>query len=142
MSDGPAVSSVLGRPRKPPAQTRRTFLKGHAKEILSIDFFTVPTATLKVLYMFLVLSHERRRVVHVNVTDAPAAVWIAGQIVQAFPWDTAPRSLRECLDHVILLNEKHLGRVLREHLDYYSRGQVIAIPQVGALHHRCTRKAA
>jgi hypothetical protein len=65
------VSSFLGRPRKPPSQTWRTFLKNHANEIASIDFFTVPTATFKVLYMFLVLSHERRRVVHPEGVEIP-----------------------------------------------------------------------
>lgn len=155
------VSSFLGRPRKRPSQTWRTFLKNHAKEIVSIDFFAVPTATFQVLYVFLVLSHERRRVVHRNVTDSPTAIWTARQIVQAFPWNTAPRFLlrdrdgiygpefrrtvmnlriedtqiashapwqnpyverpigsirRECLDHVIILSEKHLRRALREYL--------------------------
>ena len=56
----------------------------------SIDFLAVPTATFHVLYVFLVLSHDRRRVVHWNVTSHPGALWTAQQIVEAFPEDTAP----------------------------------------------------
>ena len=59
----------------------------------SIDFFTVPTATFRVMYVFIVLSHERRRVVHFNITDSPSAAWTGQQIIEAFPWDTAPRFL-------------------------------------------------
>jgi transposase InsO family protein len=203
------VSRFMPRERRPPSQTWRTFLKNHATAIASIDFFTVPTATFRVLYVFLVLCHERRRVVHFNVTDFPTAQWTGRQLVQAFPWDTAPRFLlrdrdaiygseflqsvsnlgvedvrtsprspwqnpyverligsirRECFDHVVILNEKHLRRVLREYLGYYSKarthlglgkdcpearaveppeaGQVVAFPQVGGLHHRYTRRAA
>jgi hypothetical protein len=58
-----------------------------------VDFFTVPTVLFKVLFVFVVLAHHRRRVVHVNVTDAPTAQWTAQQLVEAFPWDTAPRDL-------------------------------------------------
>ena len=203
------VSRYMPRERRPPSQTWRTFLKNHATAIASIDFFTVPTATFRVLYVFVVLSHERRRVVHFNVTDSPTAQWTGCQIVQAFPWDTAPRFLlrdrdaiygpeflqsvsnlgvedvrtsprspwqnpyverligsirRECLDHVVIVNENHLRNVLGEYLGYYSEarthlalgkdspearpveppeaGRVVALPQVGGLHHRYTRRAA
>jgi transposase InsO family protein len=203
------VASYMPRTRKPPSQSWRTFLKNHAQEIAAIDFFTVPSATFKILYVFLVLSHDRRRVLHFNVTESPSARWTALQIVQAFPWDTAPRFLlrdrdaiygeevqralrncgiedvptaprspwqnayverligsirRECLDHVVILNELHLRRVLREYLTYYEearthlglakdcpvpravepseRGEIVAIPHVGGLHHRYTRRAA
>jgi len=203
------VSRYIPRGRKPPSQTWRTFLKNHATVIASVDFFTVPTAAFRVLYVFLVLSHERRRVVHFNVTDSPTAQWTGRQLVQAFPWDTAPRFLlrdrdaiygpeflrsvsslqiedvrtsprspwqnpfverligsirRECLDHVVIVNENHLRRVLREYLSYYSEarthlalgkdcpearaieppeaGRVVALPRVGGLHHRYTRRAA
>ncbi len=203
------VSRYMSRGGRPPSQMSRTFLKNHATAIASIDFFTVPTATFRVLYVFLVLSHERRRVVHCNVTDSPTTQWTGRQLVQAFPWDTAPRFLlrdrdaiygpeflrsvsnlriedmrtspqspwqnpyvermigsirRECLDHVVILNENHLRRVLREYLSYYSEtrthlglgkdcpeartieppeaGRIVALPQVGGLHHRYTRRAA
>ena len=87
------VSKYMVRHRKPPSQTWRTFLKNHAQDIVSVDFFTVPTGTFRVLYVFLVLSNKRRRVVHFNVTDSPSAVWTGQQIVEAFPWDTAPKYL-------------------------------------------------
>jgi putative transposase len=86
-----SVSKYMGFPRKPPSQTWRTFLSNHARDIVSIDFFTVPTATFRVLFVFLVLSNERRRILHFNVTDSPTAFWTGQQIIEAFPWDTAPR---------------------------------------------------
>jgi putative transposase len=87
------VSKYMIRHPKPPSQSWRTFLRNHAKDIVSIDFFTVPTATFRVLYVFLVLSNERRKVVHFNATEYPTADWISQQIIEAFPWDTAPRYL-------------------------------------------------
>ena len=62
-------------------------------EIVAIDFFTVPTATFRVLYVFVILSLDRRRIVHFNVTDSPTAEWTSLQLTQAFPFDTAPRFL-------------------------------------------------
>jgi transposase InsO family protein len=88
-----AVSKYMVRHRKPPSQSWRTFLKNHAKDIVSVDFFTVPTATFRVLYVFVILSNARRRIVHFNVTDSPTASWIGQQVVEAFPWDTAPKYL-------------------------------------------------
>jgi putative transposase len=87
------VSKYLVRRRTPPSQTWRTFLDNHIGSLVSVDFFTVPTVLFKVLFVFVVLAHNRRRVVHVNVTDAPTARWTAQQLVEAFPWDTAPRDL-------------------------------------------------
>ena len=81
------------RTRKPPSQTWRTFLKNHATEIAAIDFFTVHTAMFRILFCFVVLRHDRRRVVHFNVTDHPSAVWTAQQVVEAFPFDEAPKYL-------------------------------------------------
>jgi len=89
----PAVSKYMVRTGKGPSQSWRTFLDNHLKELVSIDFFTVPTLTFQVLFVFVVLSHERRRVVHFNVTQSPTAKWTALQVIQAFPWDTAPRYL-------------------------------------------------
>src|SRR5262249_30804589 len=74
-------------------QTWMTFLRNHAGQIVSIDLFTVVTIQLRVLYVFIVLAHDRRRVVHFNVTKNPTAVWAAQQIVEAFPENTAPRYL-------------------------------------------------
>jgi transposase InsO family protein len=75
-------------------------LDNHAKEIASIDFFTVPTATFRVLFVFLILSNQRRRIIHFNVTTNPSAAWTGQQIVQAFPWDTAPRYLARDRDGI------------------------------------------
>jgi hypothetical protein len=85
------VSKYLVRHRAPPSQTWRTFLDNHLRSLVSVDFFTVPTVTFKVLFVFVVLAHERRRILHINVTDTPTAQWTAQEIVEAFPWDTAPR---------------------------------------------------
>jgi putative transposase len=87
------VSRLVRRPRRPPSQTWRTFLTNHVAALSSIDFFTVPTVTGRVLFVFVVLLHYRRRIVHFNVTEHPTAVWTAQQVVEAFPDDTAPRWL-------------------------------------------------
>jgi transposase InsO family protein len=204
-----SVSKYMARRRRPPSQTWRTFLDNHIKSLVSIDFFTVPTVRFQILYVFLVLSHERRRIVHFNVTTHPTAEWTAQQLREAFPWDTAPNYLlrdrdqifgqafidqvqamgikqvlaaprspwqrayvervigtirRECLDHVIVFNERSLYRHLQSFMDYYhrsrthlglqkdapeprgiqsaERGQVVSIPEVGGLHHRYERRAA
>jgi hypothetical protein len=94
------VSKYVVRHRKPPSQTWRTFLDNHIRSLVSVDFFTVPTVLFKVLFVFVVLAHDRRRVVHVNVTDTPTAEWSAQQLVEAFPWDTAPRYLLRDRDAV------------------------------------------
>ena len=146
--------------------------------LAACDFFVVHTITFRLLYCFVILGHGRRRILHFNVTAHPTAGWTSQQIVEAFPADgTAPRSpwqdpycervigtlRRECLDHVIVLNEAHLRWMLSSFLDYYhasrphqssgsnaptprdieppSRGRVIGIPQVGGLHHRYSRAA-
>jgi putative transposase len=80
--------------RKYCPQTRRgdqiwnTFLQNHVKELVAVDFLTAPTATFRVLFVFLVLAHGRRRVLHFNITDAPTAGWTAQQVVEAFPFTT------------------------------------------------------
>ncbi len=202
------VDKYMIRHRKPPSQTWRTFLNNHLRDIVGVDFFTMPTATFRILFTFIILRHDRRRVVHFNVTEHPTAEWTAQQIVEAFPDDEAPRFLirdrdgiygqyfqtrvanmgieevvcarrspwqnpyaerligsirRECLDHVIVLNERHLKRILNSYLDYYhhsrthlslnrnspykrdveprEQGRVVAIPMVGGLHHRYRRAA-
>jgi transposase InsO family protein len=203
------VLKYMVRDPKPPSQSWRTFLDNHAADIAACDFFTVPTATFRVLYVIVILAHDRRRIVGFNVTEHPTAEWAAQQIVQAFPEETAPRFLlrdndgtygqvfqnrieslgieevktaphspwqnpycerligsirRECLDHVIVLGENHLRRILSGYFDYYHTarchlsldrnapeprgieppelGPVRAIPMVGGLHHRYTRLAA
>src|SRR5713101_6343984 len=87
------VAKYLVRPPKPPSQTWKTFLTNHMHQLVSADFFVVPTATLRLLFVFLVLSHDRRRVLHFGVTAHPTSEWTAQQLRYAFPWDTAPRFL-------------------------------------------------
>ena len=84
------VAKYLGRRDGPPSQTWRTFLTNHVSQLASVDFFTVPTATFRVLFVFVVLSHTRRRIVHLNVTAHPTPAWTAQQLREAWPWDTAP----------------------------------------------------
>ena len=87
------VSRLMPKRHKEPSQTWKTFLSNHVGQLVSIDFFTVPTLQLKVLFVFVVLAHERRRVLHFNVTEHPTAEWRAQQIIEAFPEETAPRYL-------------------------------------------------
>ena len=87
------VSRLVRRPRRPPSQTWRTFLTNHVAALGSIDFFTVPTVTGRVLFVFVVLLHHRRRIVHFNITEHPTAAWTAQQVIDAFPHDAAPRWL-------------------------------------------------
>jgi len=88
------VSKYMRRQRSPlPSPTWRRFLEAHLKEIAAIDFFVVPTLTFRLLFGFIVLRHDRRELVHINVTDHPTAEWTAHQIVDAFPYDSCPRYL-------------------------------------------------
>ena len=92
-----SVSKYMVRCRKPPSQTWRTFLENHARQLASIDFFTVPAIRLQVLYVFLVLAHDRRRILHFHVTAHPTAEWTGQQLREAFPFDQVPRYLlRDC----------------------------------------------
>jgi transposase InsO family protein len=203
------VAKYIIRHPKPPSPGWRAFLDNHLNDLVATDFFTVPTVTFRILFVFLVLSHDRRRVLHFNVTEHPTAAWTGRQLVEAFPWDTVPRYLirdrdgiygqdftrrvnalgikqvliaprspwqnpyvervigsirRECLDHVIVVNEVHLRRILRSYLRYYhaSRthlsldkdapeprevqppelGRIVEFLEVGGLHHRYARRAA
>ena len=95
-----SVAKYLVRCRKPPSQTWRTFLNNHLKTLVSVDFFTVPTIGFQVLYVFVVLAHERRRVVHFNVTAHPTAEWTAQQLREAFPFDQIPRYLLRDRDQI------------------------------------------
>jgi putative transposase len=202
------VAKYMVRRRQPPSQTWRTFLGNHIGPVMAADFFVVPTATCRLLFVLVILAHERRRVVHVAVTDHPTAAWTAQQLREAFPWDRAPRYLirdrdhafdgwtetaktmgidelltaprspwqnayaerfigsarRECLDHVIVFSAPGLQRLMKLYCAYYEQsrthlslnkdapiprpiaapgdGRVVAIPQVGGLHHRYERQAA
>jgi transposase InsO family protein len=87
------VSKYMIRRQGPPSQTWRTFLRNHANAIAAIDLCVVPTLTFERLFAFLVLGHGRRRLLWFAVTRNPTAEWLAQQIVEAFPWDTAPTYL-------------------------------------------------
>src|SRR3989449_1030217 len=151
------VSRLMAKRRLPPSQTWRTFLANPVPDLVSIDFFAVPSARLRVLFILVVLAHYRRRVLHFNVTEHPTSAWTTQQLVDAFPGDCAPPYLlrdrdsiyghafqhrvkgmgihevltaphspwqnpfaerligsirRECLDHVLVLSERHLRRIL------------------------------
>jgi hypothetical protein len=90
---------MVHRP-KPPSQTWRTFLENHLKTLVSIDFLTVPTLRFQILYVFLVLAHDRRRILHFVVTAHPTAEWTAQQLREAFLWDSAPRFLLPDRDRI------------------------------------------
>ena len=203
------VSRLMPKNDKKPSQTWTTFLRNHVGQMVSIDFFTVATVRLHVLYVFVILAHDRRRLLHFNVTEHPTAVWAAQQIIEAFPEDRAPRYLlrdrdgiyghcfttriegmgieqvritarspwqncyveraigsirRECLNHMIVLSEQHLRRILKSYFRYYHESRthlslskdapesraiqanelerIVQIPQLGGLHHRYERRAA
>ena len=87
------VARYMTRSPKPPSQTWRSFLSNHMKQTAAIDFFTVPTVTFRVLFCFIVLSHDRRRILHFNVTEHPTQEWAAQQVVEAFPYEESPRFL-------------------------------------------------
>ena len=191
--------------RRGPSTAWRSFLRQHASAVWACDFFCVRTITFRLLYVFFVINHASRQVLHVHVTPHPTASWTAQQIVECCAWDRVParylvhdrdscygtpfdrrvrnigiaqlrtpfrspranaiaerwvRSVRtECLDHVVIFNERHLQKVLAEYVGYHWRphrsigqrapcapatpaprrsaqGQkVIAIPVLGGLHH-------
>jgi hypothetical protein len=83
------VAKYMVHRRRPPSQTWRTFLANHVEQIAAADFFVVPTATCRLLFVLVILAHERRRIVHVAVTDHPTALWTAQQLREAFPKDRA-----------------------------------------------------
>src|SRR2546422_4917939 len=203
------VDKYRVRSRKTPSPTWKAFLKNHINDVVSIDFFIVPTIRFKLLFVLVVLAHSRRKVLHFNVTEKPTAQWTAQQIAEAFPWDSAPKYLlrdrdaiygeafqkrvrgmgieqvlsaprspwqnpfvdrligtlrRDCLDHVIALNQHHLRRVVARYLDYYHDwrthlslsmdapnrrtvhppdwGRVVEVAELGGLHHHYERLAA
>src|SRR5438445_634933 len=116
------ITLLLPTRRSPPSQTWRTFLTNHVRAIVSVDFFTVPTARLRVLFVFMVLAHDRRRVLHFNVTEHPTAAWTAQQIVDAFPDDSAPSYLLRDRDSVY-------GHVFRQRVKGMALGEVLTAPQ-------------
>jgi putative transposase len=107
------VAKDLIRHRKPPSQTWRTFLENHVGDIAAIDFLVVPTVRFQLLYCFVVLRHDRRRLVHFNVTQHPTARWTGQQVIEAPPYDEAPRFLVRDRDgiygHDFRQRVKHMG---------------------------------
>jgi putative transposase len=94
------VEKYRVRPRRPASPAWRAFLKSHLTELVALDFFTVHTVGFNVLFGLVVLAHARRKVVHFNATEHPTAQWTAQQLVEAFPWDTAPKYLLRDRDAV------------------------------------------
>jgi transposase InsO family protein len=202
------VSRLMPKDRKP-TQTWMTFLRNHVGQLVSIHFFTVATIHLRALYVFIVLAHDRRRVIHFNITEYPTAVWAGQQIIEAFPEDRAPRFMvrdrdgiygelfrarvegmsieeiliaprspwqncyaervigsirREFLNHLIVINDNHLRRILKDYFRYYHQSRthlsldkdtpafrtvqsnkserIVQVQQVGGLHHRYERRTA
>ena len=99
-------------------QTWKTFLHNHAKDLIAVDFFVVPTATFRVFYIFLALAHERRKVLHFNITDSPSAAWTAQQLAEAFPYANPPRYLLRDRDSIYSLEfvQRTLGLGLEQKL--------------------------
>src|ERR1035441_6440790 len=103
------------RPKNRPSpsdQTWKSFLQNHAQALIAVDFFAVPTATFRVLYVFLVLAHERRKVLHFNITEAPSALWTAQQMVEAFPYIIPPRYLLRDRDAIYCADFTRRGQGL------------------------------
>jgi hypothetical protein len=108
--------------RRAPSHSWRSFLHNHTKDLVSIDFFVVPTATFRVLYVFLVLEHERRRIVHFDLTEGPSAQWTGQQWVNAFRYDSAPT-------YVIRDRDKIYGADFVLHVRAMGIEQVLTAPQ-------------
>jgi putative transposase len=202
------VAKYMGCRRPPPSQTWRTFVSNHVGQIVAADFFVVPTVTFRLVFVLVLLAHDRRRIRHVAVTAHPTAAWTAQQVREAFPWDEAPRYLihdrdhafdalgvtakamgiqevltaphapwqnpfverfvgsarRECFDNVIVFSEAGARKLMTLYRSYYEKarthlaldkdapiprpvmppgvGDVVAIAEVGGLHHRYERRAA
>jgi putative transposase len=115
------VSRLLRRRCRPPSQTWRTFLANHVAAIVSMDFFTVPTLTGRVLFVLVLLAHQRRRVIHLAITEHPTAAWTAQQIIEAFPDDTAPRWLVRDRDAIY-------GDVFRRRVAGMGISEVVSAP--------------
>jgi transposase InsO family protein len=198
------VARYMVKRRGPPSQGWKTFLRNHAPDTAAMDLFVVPTIGFRMLYGFVIIRLDRRDLVWINVTTRPTAEWVARQITEAFPWDSAPGYMirdrdriygavvtrrlramgirdkpiapaspwqngfaerligsirRECVDHVIVLGEAHLRRILKSYARYYNgtrthlsldkdsplsrtvkrTGRVFCSPVLGGLHHKYVR---
>jgi len=117
-----SVAKYMVRHRKPPSQTWRTFLHNHVSQLVSIDFFTVHTIWFEVLFVFVVLAHDRRRVLHHNVTAHPTAAWTAQQMVEAFPFDSVPKYLLRDRDRIY-------GDEFRKQVEVLGIKEVLSAPR-------------
>ena len=116
------IAKYMVRAAKPPSQTWRTFLTNHLTQMVSVDFFVVPTATFQLLFVFVVLAHERRRVVHFNVTANPNAEWAAQQFIEAFPWSSSPHFLLRDRDRIY-------GKAFRQRVAEMATKEVLIAPE-------------
>jgi hypothetical protein len=116
------VEKYRVRPRKPPSPTWKSFLKNHVQDLVALDFFTVPTVTLRVLFVLVMLTHERRRVVHFNVTEHPTAHWTAQQVVEAFPWNETPWYVLRDRDGIY-------GTAFRQRVQHMGIKEVVIAPR-------------
>jgi putative transposase len=116
------VSRLMPKNRKPPSQSWKTFLHNHLGDLVSIDFFTVPTVRFRVFFVLVVLSHFRRRVIHFNVTEHPTAFWTGQQIVEAFPDGTVPRYLLRDRDKIY-------GDAFHDRVSGMDTQQILTAPQ-------------
>ena len=87
------VGKYMARRLGPPSPTWRSFLRNHADGIAALDMFVVPSARFRLLFVMLILAHDRRKIVRFDVTQNPTAGWLSRQVTEAFPWETAPRFL-------------------------------------------------
>jgi transposase InsO family protein len=106
-----AVGRLIPRRRRPRSQSWRSFLDNHVRDLVSMDLLVVPTATFRILFVLVILSHERRRILHLGVTDSPTAAWTAQQVAEAFPWNEVPRYLIH--DRDAIYPEEFRARVSR-----------------------------
>ena len=106
---------MVPHPHRSKSQTWTSFLRNHLGQMVSADFFTVPTLRFQVLYVFLVLSHARRQVLHFNITDAPSARWSAQQLREAFPFISPPTYFLRDRDGVYGLDFQHVAQALGIH---------------------------
>ncbi|MBF0454694.1 MAG: DDE-type integrase/transposase/recombinase [Magnetococcales bacterium] len=106
-----SVAKYMVKHEKPPSQTWKTFPENHADQIVAMDFFTVPTIFFQVLHVLILIDHERRRIVHFNVTTNPTSRWVIQQIREAFPWDSAPRYLLHDRDPLFMASQSSFKKM-------------------------------
>jgi transposase InsO family protein len=118
-----------------------TFLRNHMKSVVAVDFFTVPTVTFRILYVFIILHHERRRMLHFNITESPTAGWTGQQIVNAFPFVAAPNYLLRDRDAIYGEEfKRRVGNLGMEELKIAPRSpwqNPYVERMIGTLRHEC-----